>query len=151
MLRHPLHLAVLAALAVPSAARAGGFIVGEIDSASAGRGNAAAALEGPAAVFFNPANIVNLKGVNASAGVSILLPHGVGYIHQPGMVFSPDGRCRAFDANANGMLSGSGSGAAAKGRAKSTAKASSAGVPVAPTKGTGWTKGCGGPGSTRKT
>ena len=60
--------------AAPLTARAGGYIISEMDSRAAGRGNAAAALEGPSAVFFNPANIVNLKGVHATAGISLLLP-----------------------------------------------------------------------------
>jgi non-ribosomal peptide synthase protein (TIGR01720 family) len=62
-----------------------------------------------------------------AGGVSIRLPYGVGYVHQPGMVFSPDGRCRAFDAAANGMLSGSGAGAVVLRRA---ADALAAGDPI---------------------
>jgi amino acid adenylation domain-containing protein len=39
---------------------------------------------------------------------AVLVPHRVGYRHQPGMIASPDGLCRAFDAGANGTAFGSG-------------------------------------------
>ncbi|MFI2650782.1 SDR family NAD(P)-dependent oxidoreductase [Micromonospora fulviviridis] len=48
----------------------------------------------------------------ALAGASnVLVPHGYGYLHQPGGVLSHDGHCRAFDADADGTLWGSGAGA----------------------------------------
>ncbi|PCK01491.1 MAG: hypothetical protein COA42_23000, partial [Alteromonadaceae bacterium] len=43
-----------------------------------------------------------------AGGVSIALPQGQGYLYQEGMILSPDGRCRAFDAEACGTVGGSG-------------------------------------------
>lgn len=40
----------------------------------------------------------------------IQVPQTEGYLHQPGMIFSPDGRCRPFDAKAQGTILGSGVG-----------------------------------------
>jgi len=37
-------------------------------------------------------------------------PQVAGYLHQEGMIFSPDGHCRAFDAQARGTILGSGVG-----------------------------------------
>ncbi|WP_164783988.1 non-ribosomal peptide synthetase/type I polyketide synthase [Mesorhizobium sp. M5C.F.Cr.IN.023.01.1.1] len=45
-----------------------------------------------------------------AGGASISLPHGKGYLHQQGHIFSPDGHCRAFDAKAQGTVRGSGAG-----------------------------------------
>jgi len=45
-----------------------------------------------------------------AGGVSIEIPHGLGYLHKPGEILSPEGRCRAFDALANGTVFGSGVG-----------------------------------------
>jgi natural product biosynthesis luciferase-like monooxygenase protein len=45
-----------------------------------------------------------------AGGVTLRLPHRVGYMHQEGGVLSPDGRCRAFDAEARGIVPGSGVG-----------------------------------------
>ena len=45
-----------------------------------------------------------------AGGVSISLPQKTGYLYQEGMIFSPDGHCRAFDAQAQGTLAGSGVG-----------------------------------------
>ena len=45
-----------------------------------------------------------------AGGVLIKAPPIVGYLHQEGSTLSPDGRCRAFDASAKGMMSGSGAG-----------------------------------------
>jgi phthiocerol/phenolphthiocerol synthesis type-I polyketide synthase E len=44
-----------------------------------------------------------------AGGVSVELPHGVGYLGSEGFL-SPDGHCRPFDAGANGTLWGSGGG-----------------------------------------
>ena len=43
-----------------------------------------------------------------AGGVAIQIPHGTGYMHEEGGILSPDGECRAFDANANGSILGSG-------------------------------------------
>jgi amino acid adenylation domain-containing protein len=45
-----------------------------------------------------------------AGGASVQLPQRIGYLYQPGMVVSPDGHCRAFDARARGTLSGDGAG-----------------------------------------
>lgn len=43
-----------------------------------------------------------------AGGVSLQIPHGQGYLYQEGGTASPDGHCRAFDANAKGTVFGSG-------------------------------------------
>ncbi|MFZ4699132.1 MAG: type I polyketide synthase [Candidatus Methylumidiphilus sp.] len=45
-----------------------------------------------------------------AGGVSVFLPQGVGYRYQEGMIMSPDGHCRAFDAAAAGTAGGGGVG-----------------------------------------
>src|SRR5438046_3102795 len=45
-----------------------------------------------------------------AGGVSIQVPHQVGYLHQQGGILSPDGHCRAFDAKAEGTVPGNGVG-----------------------------------------
>ncbi|MDJ1172320.1 condensation domain-containing protein [Roseofilum sp. BLCC_M154] len=45
-----------------------------------------------------------------AGGVSIQVPQEVGYTYQEGMIFSPDGHCRPFDANAQGTVFGNGVG-----------------------------------------
>ena len=45
-----------------------------------------------------------------AGGVSIQIPQEVGYLYQEGMIVSPDGHCRAFDARARGTVFGSGVG-----------------------------------------
>ena len=45
-----------------------------------------------------------------AGGVSIGFPQKTGYLYQEGMIFSPDGRCRAFDAKAQGIIGGEGVG-----------------------------------------
>lgn len=45
-----------------------------------------------------------------AGGVSIATPQKIGHLYQEGAFFSPDGRCRAFDAEAKGTVSGSGVG-----------------------------------------
>ncbi|GCE15722.1 type I polyketide synthase [Tengunoibacter tsumagoiensis] len=45
-----------------------------------------------------------------AGGVSINLPAKTGYLHQEGMIHSPDGHCRAFDAQAAGTVFGDGAG-----------------------------------------
>ncbi|MGF1481431.1 MAG: SDR family NAD(P)-dependent oxidoreductase [Cyanophyceae cyanobacterium] len=44
-----------------------------------------------------------------AGGVSVHVPQ-VGYLYQEGTIFSADGHCRAFDANAQGTIFGSGAG-----------------------------------------
>ncbi|MEW6737740.1 MAG: polyketide synthase, partial [Acidobacteriota bacterium] len=43
-------------------------------------------------------------------GISAQVPQRVGYFYQPGGICSPDGHCRAFDANAAGTIFGNGVG-----------------------------------------
>jgi len=45
-----------------------------------------------------------------AGGVSIILPQKAGYFHQEGGIFSPDGHCRPFDANAQGTVFSNGVG-----------------------------------------
>ncbi|MCC3433252.1 MAG: polyketide synthase, partial [Microcoleus sp. PH2017_04_SCI_O_A] len=45
-----------------------------------------------------------------AGGVSIGVNQKTGYFYKEGMILSPDGHCRAFDANAQGTVSGSGVG-----------------------------------------
>lgn len=49
--------------------------------------------------------------MSLAGGVSIAVPQKIGYLYQEGAARSPDGHCRAFDAKADGMVSGSGVGA----------------------------------------
>jgi amino acid adenylation domain-containing protein len=48
-----------------------------------------------------------------AGGVRIALPQRAGYVYEPGGIVSPDGHCRAFDAKAQGTVSGSGAGVVA--------------------------------------
>lgn len=43
-----------------------------------------------------------------AGGAALTFPMAAGYFHQPGMIFSPDGRCRPFDADASGTFIGNG-------------------------------------------
>jgi acyl transferase domain-containing protein/thioesterase domain-containing protein/acyl carrier protein len=45
-----------------------------------------------------------------AGGAAITLPQKSGYLYQQGMILSPDGHCRAFDAKAQGTVSGNGVG-----------------------------------------
>ena len=45
-----------------------------------------------------------------TGSASIRVPQIAGYLHQEGMIFSPDGHCRAFDAKAQGTVLGDGVG-----------------------------------------
>ncbi|NWB89993.1 type I polyketide synthase [Pseudomonas agarici] len=50
-------------------------------------------------------------GMAVAGGVAVSFPQQAGYRYQPGMIFSPDGRCRPFDAGAQGTFAGNGVGA----------------------------------------
>ncbi len=45
-----------------------------------------------------------------AGGVSIRIPQQAGYLYQEGMILSPDGHCRAFDAQSQGTVPGNGLG-----------------------------------------
>ncbi|WP_225830132.1 type I polyketide synthase [Streptomyces sp. NK08204] len=45
-----------------------------------------------------------------AGGVSVSAPLRSGYVHEPGGILSPDGHCRAFDADASGTVAGNGVG-----------------------------------------
>ncbi|OPX42332.1 phthiocerol/phenolphthiocerol synthesis polyketide synthase type I PpsE [Ruminiclostridium hungatei] len=45
-----------------------------------------------------------------AGGVSLRIPQKAGYLYQEGIVLSPDGHCRAFDAKAGGTVIGNGAG-----------------------------------------
>jgi phthiocerol/phenolphthiocerol synthesis type-I polyketide synthase E len=45
-----------------------------------------------------------------AGGVSIMFPQRAGYLYEEGMILSPDGHCRPFDAQAKGTRSGGGAG-----------------------------------------
>jgi acyl transferase domain-containing protein/acyl carrier protein len=48
--------------------------------------------------------------MSLAGGVTLEVPIVTGYMHQEGMILSPDGHCRAFDRKANGTLGGNGAG-----------------------------------------
>ncbi|GAA2489863.1 type I polyketide synthase [Streptomyces longisporus] len=48
--------------------------------------------------------------VALAGGASVRMPHAAGYLANPGGTSSPDGHCRAFDADAGGSVVGSGVG-----------------------------------------
>src|SRR5690606_20417441 len=54
--------------------------------------------------------LLRQSDVAMAAAVKISLPQKTGYLYQDGMIFSPDGRCRPFDAGARGTVSGQGVG-----------------------------------------
>jgi acyl transferase domain-containing protein/acyl-CoA synthetase (AMP-forming)/AMP-acid ligase II/short-subunit dehydrogenase/acyl carrier protein len=63
------------------------------------------------AVHFACQSILNGECDMALAGgVSVHTPQKMGYLYQDGMILSPDGHCRAFDADAAGTIFGSGAG-----------------------------------------
>jgi acyl transferase domain-containing protein len=45
-----------------------------------------------------------------AGGANVAVPNDLGYLYSPGGISSPDGRCRAFDADAAGTLGGNGVG-----------------------------------------
>lgn len=52
----------------------------------------------------------NQCDIALAGGVSLTLPLAGGYLYREGGIFSPDGRCRPFDASAQGTVTGSGVG-----------------------------------------
>nr|AYM54555.1 hypothetical protein [Racemicystis crocea] len=48
--------------------------------------------------------------VALAGGVTVRFPQNTGYVYEDGFILSPDGRCRAFDARAQGTIFGSGAG-----------------------------------------
>ncbi|MCP4218352.1 MAG: SDR family NAD(P)-dependent oxidoreductase [bacterium] len=46
-----------------------------------------------------------------AGGVAVTMPNDYGYLYQEGMIKSPDGHCRAFDAQSKGTVFGEGAGA----------------------------------------
>ncbi len=63
------------------------------------------------AIHMAAQSLLNGECDMALAGaVTILLPHGQGYRYEENEVLSPDGHCRAFDADAKGTIFGSGAG-----------------------------------------
>lgn len=45
-----------------------------------------------------------------AGGVTLDIPHGLGYLYKEGEILSPDGHCRAFDHRSKGTIFGSGAG-----------------------------------------
>lgn len=45
-----------------------------------------------------------------AGGITLRVPHKNGYLYQEGMILSPDGHCRVFDAKAKGTVGGNGVG-----------------------------------------
>ncbi|MEJ6391564.1 non-ribosomal peptide synthetase/type I polyketide synthase [Gymnodinialimonas ulvae] len=61
------------------------------------------------AVHMGVNSLLNMECDMAIAGgVTIELPHNVGYRYEPGEILSPDGLCRAFDDDSQGTVFGSG-------------------------------------------
>ncbi|MET0406571.1 MAG: LLM class flavin-dependent oxidoreductase, partial [Cystobacter sp.] len=54
--------------------------------------------------------LMRQSDIALAGAVRISLPQRTGYLFQDGMIFSPDGHCRAFDARAQGTVSGNGVG-----------------------------------------
>ncbi|HYO53118.1 type I polyketide synthase, partial [Archangium sp.] len=54
--------------------------------------------------------LLRQSDIALAGAVRISLPQRTGYLYQDGMIFSPDGHCRAFDASARGTVSGNGVG-----------------------------------------
>nr|BFF04706.1 hypothetical protein GCM10020241_63810 [Streptoalloteichus tenebrarius] len=50
-------------------------------------------------------------GTAVAGGVCVRVPHRVGYLYEEGLIYSPDGHCRPFDADGRGTVFGNGVGA----------------------------------------
>jgi long-chain fatty acid transport protein len=67
---------VLGLVLVPGIAFGSGFGINEMDAKAVAMGGAfVAQADDPAAVYYNPAGIVQLNGTQVSAGVSVIIPH----------------------------------------------------------------------------
>jgi acyl transferase domain-containing protein/acyl carrier protein len=63
------------------------------------------------AVCFACQSLLNYQtDIALAGGVTIMIPQNCGYLYQKGVITSPDGHCRSFDAKANGTIFGSGLG-----------------------------------------
>lgn len=70
-----IRLLTAATIMLAATALAGGFSISEVGSRASGRGGAAAALyDDASAIYYNPANISRLEGLNVSLGISGLMP-----------------------------------------------------------------------------
>ncbi len=68
-------LCTILIVATPALASAGSIAVSEFDAIASGRGAAATALyTSPSAIFYNPANITRLDGLQLNAGATALMP-----------------------------------------------------------------------------
>ncbi|WP_375765213.1 amino acid adenylation domain-containing protein [Archangium gephyra] len=54
--------------------------------------------------------LLRQSDIALAGAVRLSLPQRTGYLYQDGMIFSPDGHCRAFDTRARGTVSGNGVG-----------------------------------------
>ncbi|MFY0567872.1 MupA/Atu3671 family FMN-dependent luciferase-like monooxygenase [Archangium lansingense] len=54
--------------------------------------------------------LLRQSDIAMAGAVRLSIPQRTGYLYQDGMIFSPDGHCRAFDARARGTVSGNGVG-----------------------------------------
>ncbi|HEX8441989.1 non-ribosomal peptide synthetase/type I polyketide synthase, partial [Archangium sp.] len=54
--------------------------------------------------------LLRQSDIALAGAVRLSLPQRTGYLYQEGMIFSPDGHCRAFDSRAKGTVSGNGVG-----------------------------------------
>lgn len=63
------------------------------------------------AVFLACQSLTNFQSdMVLAGGCTATFPQKSGYLYQEGMILSPDGHCRAFDADANGTIAGNGCG-----------------------------------------
>lgn len=63
------------------------------------------------AVHFAVQSLVSYESdIALAGGASVLVPNTIGYMPEPGGIFSQDGHCRAFDRKASGTVFGSGVG-----------------------------------------
>ena len=63
------------------------------------------------AIHFACQSLLNFEcDVALAGGVTIEIPHGLGYLYREGEILSPDGHCRTFDTISSGTVFGSGLG-----------------------------------------